>query len=308
MKIKHLLIPDEGGANGVATQTTETVPQVQTTETQTTESTPARVDPGTEARTAREERIARENKELWGNDAETKEVKPEVKVVPVVNPQNNNQPLTAQQIANIAAETASRVRQQPAPQQVPQLTQDDIDKQLGVVKITPEMCVELGLPAEAAPFLDKLQKGIVTNAVRMSDVIIQQKLADMQRGLAPHISFAQHQQQLVLEQQFREAHPDLKGYEPVVKDISDKLAKSGFRGTQAQAFAKVAEETKKYLMGMGIDPSKQVENSNGVASAATTTSSKPIMSTVSKGSQGGAGGAPKSNAKQDAWQDIWAKN
>lgn len=304
MKINRLLDPITEGANGSsgsnAAQTTTTAPAQQT---QTTEATPAVItDPGTQAREAREARIAKEQEALWSDDApKVEEKKEEVKVAPAVTTQA---PLTAQQIAAIAAETV-RASQPVVKQVAPQLTQEEIDKQLGVVKVTPEMCVEMGLPAEAAPFLDKLQKSIVTNAVRMANVIIEQKAAELNSKVDPHISFAQRQQHIMLEHQFREANPDLKGYEPIVNDIAAKLKQSGFRGNQEQAFQKIAEETRKYLKGMGIDPATKT-NVEAVAGAAASTTSKPNMSTVSAGSQGGAGGAPK-QPKKESWADVWEK-
>lgn len=303
MKINRLLDPITEGANGSsgnnAAQTTTTTPAQQT---QTTEATPAVItDPGTQAREARDARIAKEQEALWSDDTlKVEEKKEEVKVAPIVTTQT---PLTAQQIAAIAAETV-RASQPVVKQVAPQPTQEEIDKHLGVVKVTPEMCVEMGLPAEAAPFLDKLQKSIVTNAVRMANVIIEQKAAELNRKVDPHISFAQRQQHIMLEHQFREANPDLKGYEPIVNDIAAKLKQSGFRGNQEQAFQKIAEETRKYLKGMGIDPA--TKNVGGTVGTETSTTSKPNMSTVSAGSQGGAGGAPK-QPKKESWADVWEK-
>lgn len=310
MKIYRLLDPDQSGANGstgsVAAPTTTAPVQTQVVETKPEPVVEKPTDPGTQAREAREARIAKEQADLW-EEPKTEE-KPEVKVVPQVNttttqPANNG--ISAQDAARIAAETLrlSQV-QQPKPQ--PQLTQEEIDNQLGVVKVTPEMCTEMGLPAEAAPFLDAFAKKIVTNAVRMANVIVEQKTGEINRTIAPHISFAQHQQHIMLENQFREKFPELKGYEPIVSDVAAKLKASGFKGTQEQAFTKIRDESLKYLKGMGIDPATKTVEGGTAGAETSSTTSKPKMSTVSAGSQGGSGGAPKAS-KEESWAEIWEK-
>lgn len=305
MKINRLLDPITEGANGsagsTATQTT-TAPTTTTVTAPVVETpTPQITNPGTQAREARDARIAKEQADIWEDkpvvETAVVEAKPVV-VAPVVTTPTG---ITAQDAARIAAETLRLSQPKPA---APQLTQEDIDKQLGVVKVTPEMCIEMGLPAEAAPFLDALAKKIVTNSVRMSNVIIEQKAMELNAKVDPHISFAQRQQHMILENQFREANPELKGYEPIVNDIAAKLKQNGFRGNQEQAFAKIKEETLKYLKGMGIDPANKTVG--GTTSVETSTTSKPNMSTVSAGSQGGAGGAPK-QSKKESWADVWEK-
>lgn len=308
MKINRLLDPVVTGANGSmgSDAASTTAAPVQTPVVETPQVEPPK-DPGTQAREAREERLQREQKELWGDDKEEVKTEP-VKTIPQVNPTAVTTPplqnggITAQDAARIAAETLRQSQPRPA---APQLTQEEIDTQLGVVKITPEMCVELGLPAEAAPFLDKLQKGIVTNAVRMSNVIVEQQMQQMNQKLSPYISFADRQQHIMLEQAFLTKNEDLKSYTPIVADVAAKLKASGFKGTQEQAFDKIAEETRKYLKGMGIDPANKTNVTTG-ASAPVVTTSKPNMSTVSAGSQGGAGGAPKQNTKE-SWRDVFEK-
>lgn len=305
MKINRLLDPVQTGANGGATTTvapaqTTTQPPDQTTPPATTAPV-APPNPGEAAKAARAERLSRDIFEEPSETQTTDATK--TTTTPTTTQQTTTQvpavQLSQEQLAQIVA-----ARNQPEQrQQQPQLTQEEIDKQLAVVKVTAEMCTELGLPAEAAPFLDKLAKAIVTNAVRMSNVIVEQKHNNLMQTLQPHISFAQQQQHLMLEHQFSEAHPDLKGYDPVIKDVAMKLKASGFKGSQKQAFDKIAEDTRTYLKSMGIDP---VVKSNGTGGATTTQNPKPTMSTVSSGSQGGAGGAPKGDSKE-TWKDIWEK-
>lgn len=303
MKTTRLLDPLPGAGGGVTApvapaQTTVTPPAAQPSVT-----TPQKpIDPGTAARQEREKRDAMQD--IWEPKTET--ATPVVTAPAVVAPPVQ-QALTPQQIAQIAAETAGRMQPRPVVPAQPQFTQKEIDEQLGVFSVTPEVCTQLGLPIESAPVLDKLLKMAVTNAVRMSNVLVEQNAQKMMGTLQPHITFAQQQQHAYLEMQFREQNPDLKGYEPIINDVASKLKSSGFRGSQKEAFDKIAEGTRAYLKMMNITPAVASTTPGTVGGNTTTPTSKPNMSTVSAGSQGGAGGAPSTSSKKESWADIWQK-
>ena len=207
-------------------------------------------------------------------------------------------PITPDAIAEAVARgmAASKpVEQTPPPRQ---LTQEEINEQLGVFKVTPEVASQLGLPPESAPVLDQVLQSVVKQAIRTANVLVQHERQELMNTLTPHISFAQQQRALMLQQQFESQYEHLKGYGPVVEAASKQLMESGFKGSTEEVMKKVAEGAEVILKRMNIDPKATK------AGATAPASSKPKMSTVaSGGGQGGAGAQTGTNKEPD-WKDA----
>ena len=211
--------------------------------------------------------------------------------------------MTAEQVAQLALQAAQGAQRQPVAQE-PALTPDEINKALNVVTVTPEMCQQMGLPPESAPMLGQFAQGVVKQATTMANVLMQHSLAQIQQQLSPYIRFADEQRNMLVEHQFNEQFPHLKGYEKLVTVAAKELIASGYRGSRTDAFKKVNDSVVATLKQMGIDAMAPKPQGGGAAGAVPPQSPSHQMSTVNGGSQGGTGGAPKGSSQED-WKSVW---
>lgn len=216
--------------------------------------------------------------------------------------------LTAQ---DIALATAQGVKQAltPAKPAPTQLTSDQVDEMLGVVKLKAEDMVAYGLPPEAAPAMNKLANQIAANAIKTANVLLEHRLNQVDARLAPHVQYVQEQQIREIENKFSAANPDLAGFEAVVRDQADKLKATGYKGTFEEASKKVADASREFLKTLGVDPKTKTATAVQVQQATPPNggSPKPNMSTLAAAGQAGTGNASsKVNGNKASDDDVAA--
>lgn len=185
-------------------------------------------------------------------------------------PSQAPQPLTAEQIAEIAANAASRVRPPQAevqPAQPPQMSREEFNQTFGVVNpTTAEFSAMFGVEpneAQLAAFTAYGQR-LVRQAILMTDARYTQHLreqlsrydAQLQPIAATHRANAEEQHLSA----FMKANPDLNGYDALVRDVASRLDPKQFAGIQdpaqrAQAaYNAVATRARALLNRVGQSP------------------------------------------------------
>lgn len=151
-------------------------------------------------------------------------------------------------------------------------------------------------PERLAAF-NQFTQGLVKQAVTMAAFQIQAVEGKLQQHVNPAVEYARAQQHEKLKGEFFKEHKDLEPYEPLVTEVYQKLAASGFKGDKTSVFKAIAEQSRgilKSLPGNLLDATAGQNNPVGQQQQ-----SKPAhrMSTVSTGGQSGAGGGGKSAPK-----------
>lgn len=211
-----------------------------------------------------------------------------------VAPPPATQGLTTEQLRELVSSTAREAVQAARPE--PTMTQEQVNQMLNVYQVPPQTAMRiakaLGI-TELAPeaqqefvaalneMLDAKTRQAVTMAAVQLEALKRNDLAGIRQQLSPVLKFAQQQEETRLRDAFLTAHPDMKGYEPVLEMIYQQMVaeKAQFR-TEAEAFKAVHDRARQVLAklpGQNGQQQQQQQPQGG----------KSRMSTVSMGGQGG---------------------
>ena len=206
------------------------------------------------------------------------------------------QALTPEQIANIAAETASRFNQQQAPAATKPapaaLSDEEFNKAFNVVTVDDKTFQSImGYTPDSPEQVKNLQnfsQAIVKQTMTMAEFRMNQKLQELEGRftgqLTPIVKERETQIAQKTEEEFYTTHPELKGHEALVREIASNLHAQGHKFTdKTQAFKQVAEKVKSLLpanlLSSGTNQQQSPQNSN------QPVASKRTMATTSVGGQ-----------------------
>jgi hypothetical protein len=138
---------------------------------------------------------------------------------------------------------------------------------------------------ERAKVISTFRDGLVNQALRGAELMIEQKLASLNQQIAPAVEIARKQQTEKLWNDFTTAAPELKEHREIVDAVAAQLAQSGFRPKdQNELFSRVADMSRGILSKAGVNlPQSQQQFSGG--------QQMPRMSSTNVGN-GGNGGSP----------------
>jgi hypothetical protein len=223
-------------------------------------------------------------------------------------------PPTAEQIAQFQAWQAQQaqqfvpvqqpVQQQPVhqPQAPRQLTEPEIDKAINRYRVTPEEFNALFNepdPAKAVGILDGMLQKAVVQAVTMAKHLIDDSASQVQRTVQPYMQFADAQREVMLQEQFFQANPDLKGQDLLIGNVMAQMAVERQKGvyqpqSEAQVFSDVATRTKALIAAMQQQGHVVLPAQPGAVQTPVAPAGKPRMAVLP--TRGGGGGAPPSAA------------
>lgn len=165
-----------------------------------------------------EDQLLNENDHLDDDDDES----------PIV-PKNST--LTAEQIADIAAQAAMRA--QPRQQQQHQnLTPEELDARLNRYKVSPDI-VNLLRDPDAAPeaivsALQALVDGAAKHAVTSSQLLFQNDLSPLQQQMMAQQNYVREQQTKTFVKHVGTAYPSLAGKDAVIRQAIERVNQSGY--------------------------------------------------------------------------------
>ncbi len=198
-------------------------------------------------------------------------------------------------IARTVASTMQSM--QPAPQQR-QYTPEELAQHLQVWNPEESFVNELNklvdpeVPlAERAKLLHQMRDGMVGQSFRAAELLLEQKMAEIEQRYQPALKYATAQESKQLMREFETKYPTLKGQKELVDSITARLGAQGFRPkSKDEAFEKVATVAEQILKG--VNPEFKLKTSggnNGMPSMASTN-----MNGQTGGFQSGSGSnAPK---------------
>lgn len=188
-----------------------------------------------------------------------------------------------------------------ASQQAPvqqQFSEEDFIKTFQVFRPTPELLAKVGLPATpegAAVFQNEIVTPIVRQAVTMAAFQMEKLKQDMTAHIKEQLALYEPARQMAVERteaalksEFLTANPDLKGFEPLLTEIHDRLKSQGTRfKSKEEAFKTVADHARSIIKGVPGLQNGAVAAENGQSTNTTNGASR--MSGLSGSGQGGVG-------------------
>lgn len=170
------------------------------------------------------------------------------------------------------------------PQSQPQMSDEEIDKILNTVKVAETDLTEIfeGGP-KAVTAMQRLLESTVKNAVAVSTLVANQRLAEIDSRYSPLMQAHVTQQRESLRKEFFASNSNLEKYSDIVEVVGEQMQKSGFKGDKKQVFEELAKRTAEFLKKNGID----VSASASAGQQGTPTPAKPKMPQLSTGGQGG---------------------
>lgn len=193
-------------------------------------------------------------------------------------------------------------QQQVAPEE--RISPEEFDRRFNVTRADEKRYREmLGIDAETpvaperiAAFNDYSQ-ALVRQAVTMAAFQIQAIEGKLTQHVSPAVEYARAQQHEKLKSEFFKENKDLEPYEPLVTEVYQKLAASGFKGDKASVFKAIAEQSRGILKSLPGDLLNATAGQNNPVGQQQQPKPAHRMSTVSTGGQSGAGGGGKSAPK-----------
>lgn len=186
----------------------------------------------------------------------------------------------------IARTVAATMQQFQAPQQQRQMTPEELAQHYQVWNpderyvndmnklVDPEVPLD-----ERLKMLAQLRDGIVNQAFRGAELLVEQRLNEFQAQVAPAVKIAQERESKMLMKEFETKYPALKGQKELVDSITARLGAQGFRPkSKDEAFGKVAEVAEAILKG--VNPNFSLKASGG-------SNGNPPMAGTNMGGQGG---------------------
>lgn len=202
---------------------------------------------------------------------------------------------------------ALRGQQQPV-QQEPQMTEQEFNRLFNVFQPTPEILQSLRAedPQVALGAYNQLVQGVVRQATTLAAFHVAQEVQKMQQMFQPAIKMAEERQMEAQKGRFFEKYPNLKGMEPLLTAIRDKMiANKANYPDEESAFKAVADEAQKVLSQIpGLNGQQAGNNSNPQGNGQAKQTQAPVqkrqMPTLSGKGQGTSpgGAAPMSTARK----------
>lgn len=197
----------------------------------------------------------------------------------------------------IAQTVAATMQQFQQPQPPRQPTPEELAKHYQVWNPDPDFVnsmnklVDPEVPLEErVKLLHSMRDGMVNQAFRGAELLLEQKMAEMQQQFAPAIQYAQERQSKALMKEFETRYPGLKGQGELVNSITARLGAQGFRPkSRDEAFEKVAEIAETILKG--VNPEFKLKRKGG------TNGMPPMAGTNMGGQRGGFQQAPKTQQR-----------
>ena len=214
---------------------------------------------------------------------------------PAVAPAPATQGMTAEQIAQLAAETVRQMQPQGGQQQQqqaePQLTAEQIAQKYNFVTATPDdiAAIFAGGPEGAQRLTEVLHK-TVKMATTLADArfnqLLQQHSAKFEQDIAPMRSIAEERAINHHQTAFYTKYPELN--KPEFKDVLvacyQNLANTGFKGTPDEVYAKVNDAARQMIAK--VNPQAFAAGAGNGQQQQTQSTSK--MSTLPSGGGSGA--------------------
>jgi hypothetical protein len=158
------------------------------------------------------------------------------------------QPLDTATIASIVASTMQNFQQQ-QPQQQRQMTPEEAaahfqvwnpeEKYVNDLNKLVDPSIPLG---ERQQLLAELRDGLVNQSFRATELLLEQRLQQIDQRYAPVLALAQKQEAKALQKDFEGRYPQLKGQEELVNSITAGLSAQGYRPkSKDEAFESVAK-------------------------------------------------------------------
>lgn len=108
-------------------------------------------------------------------------------------------------------------------------------------------------PTQRLKILGEFRDGIMNQATRAAEIMLEQRMVQMQQQMSPAIKFAQQQQSEALWSDFATKFPAFKEQRQLVDTVSMQLASTGYQPkTKDELFSKVAEMTTSILKNAGV--------------------------------------------------------
>lgn len=225
---------------------------------------------------------------------------------PASAPASSTPGLSREDIAEVVGATVRNVIPQQPNQ--PQLTQQEIDQALRVFRPTAALLKKLRSEneEEGVAALSELVQGIHAQSTTLAQYLLEQRMGELTAQMTPMQRFVAEQQQNALRDEFFKAHPDLRGFDPILTTVRDQMVREGLRfKNKDQAFAECARRTKellKTLPGAG----GQASGAAGGTPAGSGSTPTSQMSTLTGGGQGGAGAGGGQQAPKPAWASLYS--
>jgi len=106
-------------------------------------------------------------------------------------------------------------------------------------------------PAERREIVNQLRDGLVNQSFRAAELLVEQKMAEMEKQFSPAVQYMQQREAKNLQKEFETQYPALKGQSELVNSITASLTQQGFRPKDKnEAFEKVAQFAEKILKGV----------------------------------------------------------
>lgn len=191
------------------------------------------------------------------------------------------------------------------------MSPEELEKAMNVFKVQKDnICALFGLDPEAVDdgrvqAFNGFVQNIVKQAVTMSGFHVQAVQQQLLQQIAPALAIARAQQEEALKEEFFAENADLKDYEPLLREIKDRLESQGFKGTKEDAFKTIATQARtilKSLPGMG---GQNGTPPGGKTQAQTQPTTRRKMSTVSAGGQAGSGAGGPPSGKSGP-ESVWS--
>lgn len=186
----------------------------------------------------------------------------------------------------IARTVASTMQSMQSPQPQQQFTPEEIAKHLQVWNPDEGFVNELNklvdpeVPLDQrAKLLHQMRDGMVGQAFRGAELLVEQKVQELLQRVAPAVQYAQERESKKLMGEFEGKYPALKGQKELVDSITARLGATGFKPkSKDEAFEKVAQVAEQILKG--VNPEFTLKPSGG-------SNGRPSMAGTNMGGQTG---------------------
>ena len=203
----------------------------------------------------------------------------------------------------VAAGVGAVLKQQTPAQQERQLTQEEIDAQLGVVRMSDADYEELlGVKPDSPARVEKLNKiiqGVVKQAVTTASVLYNGDLQKLRSSMDPYINLIRTQEAERQRKEFFTENKDLEGYDALVTQVFNSALQQGKTFPDVKAARKfVADTTRALLQKSGIQP---VQPQTTQQTTQPQTSSRQMTTTSVGGRNGGSGEQKPKSTVSAVW-------
>lgn len=193
--------------------------------------------------------------------------------------QQQQQQAAAVNPADIAAIVAQTMQQyqQPAPQRA--MTAEEAAEHFqvwnpddGFVNGLNALSDETATPEQRRAIIAQMRDGMVNQSFRATELLLEQKMVELDRRYAPALQIAQEREAKKLMTSFENKYPALKGQATLVNSITAGLTQQGFKPKSTdEAFDRVAQVAEQILKGANPTFSlQQTGGNNGMPAMAGT--------------------------------------